>query len=174
MLLYISSQTLSAAFWLWVILGQKQSTIQIFSLFLLLVAAVMLNLNGTSRSLNSSKMDYNFGLFCCAMASSLSGLSGALVQRALVGSSAQNPLVYTAELAIYGIAFLLVSALFSTRERELILGGNLFHDWNPLTLIPVTTNVRINSIVFICIRLHVCIYNASFSEKTLLRLYLRH
>ena len=119
------------------------------ALMLLLVAAVLLNASNTptsgsgSATSSASTLDYHFGLFCCLTASGLSGLSGALVQRALSGAVAQNPFLYTAELATYGIVFLLVTSLFREKERDIMLSGNLFTNWEVYTLIPVTANVSI-------------------------------
>ena len=73
-------------------------------------------------------------------ASMLSGLSAALTQKALVSSKPRHPLFFSAELAVYGIIFLLVRALFS-KEGASILSGDLFSGWTPYTFIPVATNV---------------------------------
>ena len=127
---------------------------QMIALMLLLVAAVLLNASNTptsgSATSSASTLDYHFGLFCCLTASGLSGLSGALVQRALSGTVAQNPFLYTAELATYGIIFLLVTSLFREKERDIMLSGNLFTNWEVYTLIPVSANVSTH--------VHVCVY----------------
>jgi solute carrier family 35 (UDP-sugar transporter), member A1/2/3 len=73
-------------------------------------------------------------------ASMLSGLSAALTQRALVGSKPRHPLFFSAELAVYGIIFLLLNAIFNSKESATILAGGLFNHWTLMTLIPVTTN----------------------------------
>ena len=80
------------------------------------------------------------GLIMVLSASLLSGLSAALTQKALVGSKPRHPLFFSAELAVYGIIFLIVRSLFSS-ESKLILSGDLFAGWTPYTLIPVTLNV---------------------------------
>ena len=77
-------------------------------------------------------------------ASMLSGLSAALTQKALVGSKQRHPLFFSAELAVFGIIFLIVRALFS-KEGASILSGSLFSGWTPYTFIPVATNVSLNS-----------------------------
>ena len=51
-------------------------------------------------------------------ASTLSGLSTALTQRALVGSAPRHALFFSAELAVYGIAFLIVNMFFSDEGRN--------------------------------------------------------
>jgi len=127
------------------VIGQKQSYIQIAALILLLAAAVLLNLSSDhssqSKTASASLADYNLGLFWCILASSISGLSGALVQKAVTGPHPQHSLLYTAELATYGISFLLVSSLFSEKDRGVLLSGTLFNGWNTNTFIPVTANV---------------------------------
>lgn len=128
-------------------MGQKQSYIQIGALMLLLAAAVLLNLStdhsSSSKSATASLADYNLGLFWCILASSISGLSGALVQKAVTGPNPQHSLLYTSELAMYGIVFLLGSSLFSEKDRVVLLSGTLFNGWTMKTFIPVTANVSI-------------------------------
>jgi hypothetical protein len=141
-------------------MGNRQSFMQVVALMLLLIAAILLNLNSSSSSPSSNTMrssntieifgvsgltEYHVGVMLCLSASSLSGLSGALVQKALTGKSPQNPFIYTAELALYGIAFLLLTSLYmsSAHDRELLLSGNLFLNWTTYTFIPVVTNVSV-------------------------------
>ena len=76
-------------------------------------------------------------------ASMTSGLAGALTQRALVGSKPRHPLFFSAELAVYGILFLLCNALYNphnSKESASIVKDGLFNGWTLLTLIPVITN----------------------------------
>lgn len=82
---------------------------------------------------------YHFGLLMVAAASIISGLSAALTQRALVGSKPRHSVFFSAELAVYGIAFLLINLIFNND----IKGGGfaLFSNWDLYTLIPVITNV---------------------------------
>eukprot|EP01036_Dinobryon_divergens_P032545 gene32545-42158_t len=132
------TKTLSAAFWLWIILNQPQSPPQLFALFLLLGAALVLTSGGSSTSsLSLSGNDYQLGLLVVAAASLLSGISAALTQKNLVGFRKRHPFFFSAELAIYGIVFLLANLLV---RSDVAPGGNLFSNWNLLTLIPVITN----------------------------------
>ena len=138
------TKTLSAAFWLFVIMGQKQSYVQIFALVLLLAAAYILNSDAGAAAAGggSDLASYHFGIMMVCGASMISGLSAALTQRALVGARPRHPLFFSAELAVYGIAFLLLNALFnpSSKEKGLILSGGLFNGWSLITFIPVVTN----------------------------------
>lgn len=138
------TKTLSAAFWLWAIMGQKQSYVQIFALMLLLGAAYILN-SDAGAAITGGNVDlanYHFGIMMVCGASMISGLSAALTQRALVGSRPRHPLFFSAELAVYGIAFLVVNALVNpnSKEKDIILSGGLFNGWTMLTLVPVVTN----------------------------------
>jgi hypothetical protein len=96
--------------------------------------------SGTS-AVGFDAANYHLGVLMVMGASMLSGLSAALTQRALVGAKPRHPLFFSAELAVYGIVFLLVRSLFADKEKELLLSGGLFNHWSPYTLIPVITNV---------------------------------
>lgn len=95
----------------------------------------------SSIDLSLDKANYRVGLMMVLGASMLSGLSAALTQRALVGSKPRHPLFFSAELAVYGIVFLVIRSLFS-EESTSIISGQLFSGWSLYTLIPVATNVR--------------------------------
>lgn len=115
----------------------------------------MLNINGGKGSgaaaVNGSASSYQFGLMCVAAASMLSGLSGALIQRALAGAGSgaaaqvqRNTMLFSAEMAVYGIVFLLVNLLFNNDTSGSGGGsGSLLSHWDLPTFIPVITNVRI-------------------------------
>jgi UDP-sugar transporter A1/2/3 len=94
------TKTLSAAFWLWAMMGKPQSGMQMVALMLLLGAAVILNMGGSSPATSAagaaiSQADYNFGLAAVIGASMLSGLSAALTQKALVGARYACAYVWT-------------------------------------------------------------------------------
>jgi len=82
---------------------------------------------------------YHFGMVCVATASMLSGLSAALTQRALVGSASRHTMLYSAEMAVYGIVFLLCNLYFNNDIQE---GKSLWSNWDLATMFPVITNVR--------------------------------
>lgn len=107
-------------------------------------------LNTNNRNINSSQshIDHpkkNLGIMLVFGASLLSGLSAALTQRAMTSSTAgakrnnqRNVFVLSAEMALYGIIFLLVNLVFNNDIQE---GGSLVSNWTFLTLIPVLSNV---------------------------------
>ena len=129
------TKTLSAALWLFFILNKRQTSQQVFALFLLLAAAVVLNIPVESyfqkyidSFLQSSSVkaivseekavgnaaDYQLGVLMVLGASMLSGLSTALTQRALTNALPRHALFFSAELAVYGILALFASLAAST------------------------------------------------------------
>lgn len=121
-------------------MGDRQSVVQVAALFLLLVAAVVLNMPSGSAVLQAGRSEnYNLGVLMVVAASTLSGLSTALTQRALRGSAPRHALFFSAELAVYGIAALLVNMCFSTEGANLMQTG-LLSGWDLRSLIPVLTN----------------------------------
>ena len=136
------TKTLSAAFFLWALMGSKQSYMQLVALFLLLAAAIMLNLGKQTGKINQTQLpDYTLGVAMVAGASLLSGVSGALTQRALSDNSAgaRHSVFFSAELAVYGILVLLLSAVVSADGAK-VLSSGLFAHWDIYTLIPVVAN----------------------------------
>ena len=129
--------------------------------------AVVLNMNGSGAatpSLESTNTGYELGLLCVAVASLLSGLSAALTQRAVTGTNAntRNTMLLSAEMAVYGIVFLLLNLLFNSdiQADTAASGGHLLSHWDLSTLIPVITNVSPVSVSgYVCVYtrvLHVC------------------
>ena len=122
-----------------------------------MIALVLTSGGSSTSSLSFSGNDYQLGLLVVAAASLLSGISAALTQKSLVGFRKRHPFFFSAELAIYGIVFLLANLLV---RSDVAPGGNLFSNWNLLTLIPVVTNVcprekEIMGILFVFV-LHTC------------------
>ena len=135
------TKTLSAALWLYFILNKPQSMMQIFALFLLLTAAVIINVPmGGEKALKVENMaDYQLGLSLALGASMLSGLSAALTQKALTNATPRPALFFSAELATYGILFLIVSLIFN-EEGSRVLQNGIYKGWDAKALIPVLTN----------------------------------
>jgi hypothetical protein len=136
-------------------MDQKQSSVQIFALFLLLAsgvsclllfsllshypAAVLLNI-GQNTSPSGESGNYQLGLIVVASASMISGLSAALTQRALVGNkSVRSPVFMSAELAVYGIFVLLLNLMLNNELGSAT--GSFLANWSVYTLVPVISNV---------------------------------
>ena len=124
------------------------------------IVAVVLNTNGNSLDeLNFSRASDDhphkgFGMLLVAGASLLSGLSSALTQKAVTPVEMKDKklmvprhtMLLSAEMAVYGIAFLLVNLYFNS---DIAKGGTIISHWTLWTFIPVLTNVR--SLYLLCI-----------------------
>lgn len=123
---------------MWIILGNQQSIIQIIALLLLLVAAVVLNIGKSSVSVDVDYSTYHIGVLVVLAASLLSGISAALVQKAFLPPNPCNSMLFSAELAVYGIMFLVAREVYVSIESG--SSGDLLKNWDAFTLIPVLTN----------------------------------
>ncbi|CAK9174959.1 unnamed protein product [Ilex paraguariensis] len=129
------------ALFTYIILRQKQSIQQIGSLFLLIIAAVLLSIGEGSRKGSSSTNPDEIlfhGIVPVLIASVLSGLASALCQWASQVKK-QTSYMMTVEMSVVGILCLLVS-IFKSPDGEAIRRHGFFYGWTPLTLIPVTIN----------------------------------
>jgi UDP-sugar transporter A1/2/3 len=146
------TKTLSAALCCYLLIGRKQSKIQIISLFLLLLSALIIenivpiNFFGsddadarkeTTISEMSSK-HLTHGVIPVLFASFLSGLAGAISQKNLQNGG-RNPYLFSAELCIASLTVLSISTLVS-KDGERIRANGFFDQWTPQTLIPILTN----------------------------------
>ena len=182
------TKTLSAALCCYLVLGARQSGVQIMALGLLLGAALVLEkilpvsmlipglggaisgatgatggtgilttLGNVVKSLTSGGMArrVTHGVLPILFASFLSGLAGALVQKAVQGGGRhvhhlregevtgkvkqpKNFYLFSTELGIASIFLLLVSFAFSGDGRRIVSHG-FFHGWTPETLVPIMT-----------------------------------
>ncbi|CAM9545547.1 unnamed protein product, partial [Choristocarpus tenellus] len=152
------TKTLFAAICLYVVMGRKQSMIQILALTMLLCAALLLNARGGSNGKDGGKVVMNpgggkdlgmdpgwmlmesrlwLGILPVMMASFLSGLSASITQRTLQWYQ-RNSYLFSMELAIYGIIALSLSTLKSGDGQKILKDGFL-HGWTPLTILPAFT-----------------------------------
>jgi hypothetical protein len=106
---------------LYLLLGKIQSRVQIVALFLILVAASVLNMGSTQENpIEGASYDassYEIGIALVLSASAISGLSGALSQKAL--SNIEKPrhsILLSSEMAVYGIVFITVRMIFTQDE----------------------------------------------------------
>ena len=131
------TKTISAALWLYLLLGNRQSFMQIVALGLLMTAAIVLNMDfGTNSKVDFSE-SYQLGIIMVAVSSMISGLATALTQKALMGYRKEQPFVFSAELAIFGCVFLFFNMLFNSNADNI---DGFFSSWSLYTLIPVVTN----------------------------------
>jgi len=155
------TKTLSAALCCFLLLGKRQSKLQIVALVILLVAALVMegvlplnleyyvnylsNAASTTEDSNDttkfslSSRHVSHGVLPIMLASFLSGLAGAITQKSLQSGGGRNALMFTMELCVASILILLVS--FATSEDgKKIQERGFFDQWTVLTLVPILTN----------------------------------
>jgi UDP-sugar transporter A1/2/3 len=132
-------------------MGRKQSLIQVFSLFLLLISALIMEkvisfdsfLSTNESSCKIFEWDsshWTKGVAPIMLASFISGLSGALSQNNLQShGGGRNPYLFSMELCAASVLLLTFSTLFSADGRRIADAG-FFHGWNGWTWIPIVTN----------------------------------
>lgn len=145
------TKTLFAALCLYLVMGQKQSPLQLLALSLLLAAALLLNGNsaGSEAAATSegelaaaaaaSSARLWLGVLPVLGAALLSGLSGTVTQRTLQRSG-RNASQLSLELAVYGVATLLLTSgcgLGGSDQGGRIWQQGLFRGWTPWTWLPV-------------------------------------
>lgn len=134
-------------------MGKRQSFMQVVSLLLLLLSALIMErlvplestLFGSSIDASQSQVDWDSthwsnGVGPILLASFISGLSGALSQRNLQSSGGgRNPYLFSMELCAASILILGASLLFSNDGKKVAEDG-FWADWVPQLWIPITTN----------------------------------
>jgi UDP-sugar transporter A1/2/3 len=144
------TKTLSAALCCYLVMGRKQSLVQVLSLFLLLSAALIMERLVTIDSLFSSGVTlevpewgskhWTYGVAPIMLASFISGLSGALSQKFLQAQGGgRNPYLFSMELCAASFLILTGSLLFSSDGQRIAEQG-FWHEWTPATWIPILTN----------------------------------
>jgi solute carrier family 35 (UDP-sugar transporter), member A1/2/3 len=143
------TKTLSAALCCYLVMGKRQSNMQILALFLLLAAALvmeriltldaMLGRATTSLSVSLDPTHVSQGVIPILLASFISGLAGALTQKNLEGNSGKNAYLFSMELCVVSVILLLISVLFS-EDGKLIRKNGFWNNWTPWTMIPIFTN----------------------------------
>lgn len=144
------TKTLSAALCCYLVMGRRQSPLQIISLFLLLLSALimegMLSLNvllGKQPLTINLLLDTNRftnGVVPILVASFLSGLAGALCQTKLQSTGGgRNPYLYSMELCAASILFLSIS-LSHSDDGQFIWTHGFWDGWTATTWIPILTN----------------------------------
>ena len=155
------TKTLSAALCCFLLLGKRQSKLQLVALVILLLAALVMEgvlpldfqyyvnyLNNTNSAdsndddttkFSISSRHVSHGVLPIMLASFLSGLAGAITQKSLQSGGGRNALMFTMELCVASILILLVS--FATSEDgKKIQERGFFDQWTILTLVPILTN----------------------------------
>lgn len=160
------TKTLSAALCCYLVMGRKQSPMQVFALFLLLASALVIEKIVTVDSIldpmrflgsNDGGDDgedaggrghdarhYTHGVAPVLLASFLSGLAGALTQKKLQSASGtskggRDAYLFCMELCVASVIILSASLCFTDDGKRIIENG-FFDGWTPQTFLPILTN----------------------------------
>lgn len=150
------TKTLSAALCCYIVMGRKQSRMQVFALFLLLLSALIMEgivsvddlvvrIRGgyvPASSTSSAKWGarhFTHGVAPILLASFISGLAGALSQKNLQSSNGRNPYLFSMELCAGSILLLGASLMLSGDGAQIAKHG-LWHGWTFYTFIPIVSN----------------------------------
>lgn len=153
------TKTLSAALWCFLLMGKRQSVVQIVALGILLVSALLFQGTISLSGLFQKKVEvddsdsggvdiekprphtsFKKGILPCLAAAFISGLAGALSQKGvqMAGGKGRSPYLYTMELSVYSSISLFVSIFATKKGRQSIREeGGLFNNWTPLSIIPI-------------------------------------
>ena len=161
------TKTLSAALCCYLLLGQKQSLVQMIALFLLASSALIFQgilgevvRKWTKSSPSKNEVEkasvtsrFTLGIIPCLAASFLSGLAGAFSQKGLQtgGGNGRDAYLYTIEVSGFSAICLILSTIFEKRKMDLsrekemkdIKGNNapgtgrFFDYWNISTMYPI-------------------------------------
>ncbi|TDH67308.1 uncharacterized protein CCR75_003389 [Bremia lactucae] len=140
------TKLISTALFLYILVGTRFSMQQFFAMLLLLSAAVLLSIAKDGGANDASAIPIKLGLVPVLLASMLSGLGSALIQRSMQQTKRNSALV-TMELSVYGSLFLVLPAIWSTINKTPVLESpatnffiNGLEGCNYFTLIPVMSN----------------------------------
>jgi UDP-sugar transporter A1/2/3 len=163
------TKTLSAAQCCFIVMGRMQSKLQIVSLFILLLSALVIEkvvplpsflkrkkiedteiVGSTQENADaattteahqedSRRSHLLSGVLPVLMASFLSGLAGALSQRSLMDHG-RNSYLFTMELSSASSILLILSLLLNSPDGKKIRTEGFFSGWTLKTTLPVVTN----------------------------------
>lgn len=144
------TKTLSAALCCYLVMGRRQSKMQILALALLLLSALVLegivkmdffvDQKPTSHlELSFDPKHFSHGVAPCLLASFISGLAGALSQKNLQGAGSRNPYLFSMELCAFSVISLGLS-LVASQDGQMIREKGFWYGWTPMTMVPIVTN----------------------------------
>lgn len=152
------TKTLSAALCCYLVMGNRQSPLQVVSLLILLFSALVLEglvplgigrkakkeeesleIQDKENSSESDGADLVSGVIPILVASFISGLAGALTQKTLQGTSI-SPYVLSMELSLFSILILLTSLFVWNPDGKRLRENKITDGWTWKTWIPVVMN----------------------------------
>mmetsp|Transcript_24315 Transcript_24315/g.57238 ORF Transcript_24315/g.57238 Transcript_24315/m.57238 type:complete len:335 (+) Transcript_24315:103-1107(+) len=145
------TKTLSAALCCYLVMGRRQSFMQVISLFMLLISALIMEKLIPLDFLSQEKVHsieipgfeshhWTHGVAPIMLASFISGLSGALSQKNLQAQGGgRNSYLFSMELCAASAMILFFSLLMSPDGRTIANEG-FWNGWTMTTWIPIVTN----------------------------------
>jgi UDP-sugar transporter A1/2/3 len=145
------TKTLSAALCCFLVMGRRQSFMQVISLFILLISALIMEKfitldflsEATIRSIEIPGLEshhWTHGVAPIMLASFISGLSGALSQKNLQAQGGgRNSYLFSMELCAASVLILFSSLLMSPDGKTIAKEG-FWNGWTLTTWIPILTN----------------------------------
>jgi len=143
------TKTLSAALCCYLVMDRKQSYVQIISLFILLLSALImekiipLDFFSQVHPLELPELEsrhWTHGVAPILLASFISGLSGALSQKNLQAQGGgRNSYLFSMELCAASVIIILCSLLMSPDGKTIARDG-FWNGWTSTTWIPILTN----------------------------------
>ena len=156
------TKTLSAALCCYLVMGRRQSSLQVVALLLLLLSALVMEgvvsldtfkfLSKSSVKSESESMvedvgvgswearHFTHGVAPILLASFISGLAGALSQKNLqAAGGGRNPYLFSMELCAGSVIILTISLMVSS-DGQRIKDNGFWDGWTPHTFIPIITN----------------------------------
>lgn len=132
------TKILFAAVCCYIVIGKRQSAMQILALCILVTAGFIVNLRQTSNHEDSmSQYSFQLGVIPVLIASFLSGFSSALVELTSKYHK-RSSFLLSLELAFFSTLALIGSAVFGP-DKVVIRSRGFFHQWRWHTWIPVFT-----------------------------------
>jgi len=137
------TKILANAFFVFIIMGESQSLVQVLALACIFAASVLVSFGDAAAASSGATVSYEdfmLGAACCAAGSALSGLGSAVTELVLVKKQ-RDTLVFSAELAaLSAVSLVLNLALDLNGDGALVRANGFFHAWTSETWLPVLAN----------------------------------
>jgi len=137
------SKILFNALFVFMVIGDGQSNLQMVALVLIFAASVLVSIGDVTAARPNGggfEEDVLLGAICCALGTSLSGFGSAITELVLVGKQ-KHSLVFSAELAALSIFSLLVNlGLDLNGDGALLRADGFFSHWTLATMWPILAN----------------------------------
>lgn len=131
------TKILFTAWFVYMLLGRRQSLMQVLALNMLFITALLVTYNGSSVTNESERhRDFRLGICCALIAAVLSGFGAAVTEYSLCGKK-RNSYLFSAELGAYsGLAIVVNIVLNLNGDGARIRRDGFWNHWGPMTIVP--------------------------------------